>query len=97
MRFTMWTLRVTLICFVFIGFQVVSANFFVVTGRPKISIFLSLLRQGVVLIPCVLIFGKIWGLWGVIASGPVADSVAIIVTGIMIGFELRKLRKMITN
>ena len=92
MRFTVWSLRVLMICFVFNGFQVVSANFFVVTGRPKISIFLSMLRQCIVLIPCILIFGRIWGLWGIIAAGPVADGVSVLVTGIMIGFELRKLR-----
>jgi len=97
MRFTIWSLRVLMICFIFNGFQVVSANFFIVTGRPKFSIFLSLLRQCIVLIPCIFIFGKIMGLWGVVAAGPVADGVSFLVTGIMIGFELRKLRGQIRN
>jgi len=97
MRFTIWSLRVLMICFIFNGFQVVSANFFIVTGRPKFSIFLSLLRQCIVLIPCILIFGKLMGLWGVVAAGPVADGVSFLVTGIMIGFELRKLRGQIRN
>jgi Na+-driven multidrug efflux pump len=97
MRFTIWSLRVLMICFIFNGFQVVSANFFIVTGRPKFSIFLSLLRQCIVLIPCIFIFGRIWGLWGVVAAGPVADGVSFLVTGIMIGFELRKLRGQIRN
>jgi Na+-driven multidrug efflux pump len=74
------------------GFQIVSANFFVVTGRPRMSIFLSLLRQCLILIPCILIFGKTWGLWGVIAATPVADALAFVITGFMIMFELRKLR-----
>ena len=97
LRFTVWSLRVVMICFIFNGFQVVSANLFIVTGRPKFSIFLSLLRQCIVLIPCILIFGKIWGLWGIIAAGPVADGVSLLVTGIMIGFELRKLKGQITS
>jgi len=75
------------------GFQIVSTNFFVVTGRPKTSIFLSLLRQCIALIPCIIIFGKFWGLWGVVAAAPVADGFAFIVTGLMILFELRKLYK----
>jgi putative MATE family efflux protein len=74
------------------GFQIVSANFFVVTGRPRMSIFLSLLRQCLILIPCILIFGKTWGLWGVISATPVADALSFFVTGVMIMFELRKLR-----
>jgi Na+-driven multidrug efflux pump len=74
------------------GFQVISTNLFVVTGRPKISIFLSMLRQCLALIPCMLIFGRIWGLWGVVAAAPVADGFSFFVTGTMIFFELRKLR-----
>ena len=78
------------------GFQIVSANFFVVTGRPKISIFLNMLRQCIALIPCMLIFGRIWGLWGAVSATPVADGFAFLVTGSMILFELRKLRAAIT-
>jgi len=74
------------------GFQVVSTNLFVVTGRPKTSIFLSMLRQCLALIPCIFIFGHIWGLWGVVAAAPVADAFSLFVTGTMIFFELRKLR-----
>ena len=75
------------------GFQIVSTNFFVVTGRPKTSIFLSLLRQCFVLIPCILIFGRFWGLWGAIAATPVADGAAFIVTAVLICIELGKLQK----
>jgi putative MATE family efflux protein len=75
------------------GFQIVSSNMYVVTGRPKFSIFLSMLRQFIVLMPCMLIFGRVWGLWGVVAAGPVADAVSFAVTAVMISFELRKLRR----
>ena len=74
------------------GFTVIATNFFVVTGRPKISIFLSMLRQVIALIPCLLIFGRIWGLWGVVAAVPSADTFAFICTGLMILTELRKLK-----
>jgi Na+-driven multidrug efflux pump len=88
-------MRVTTILLPLIGFQIVSTNFFVVTGRPKMSIILSLLRQCIVLIPCLLIFSRIWGLWGAITAMPVADGAAILVTGVMITFEMRKLRSAI--
>jgi putative MATE family efflux protein len=74
------------------GFQIVSANVFVVTGRPKMSILLSLLRQCIALIPCMLIFGRLWGLWGVVSATPVADGFSFVITAIMIFFELKKLR-----
>jgi putative MATE family efflux protein len=90
--FVPWAMRVVMILLPINGFQVVSANMFVVTGRPKISIILSMLRQCIILIPCLLIFGRVWGLWGIVASAPVADGFSFIFTGIMIFFELRKLR-----
>ena len=75
------------------GFLIVSTNFFVVTGRPKISISLSLLRQCIILIPFILIFGRIWGLWGVVYATPVADGLSFLITFTMIFIELRKLRR----
>ncbi|MDR1388418.1 MAG: MATE family efflux transporter [Treponema sp.] len=74
------------------GFQIVSTNFFVVTGRPALSIFLSMLRQCIALIPCILLFGKLWGLWGVVAASPAADGFAVICTAVMVLTELRKLK-----
>ncbi|MHB9296639.1 MATE family, multidrug efflux pump [Pillotina sp. SPG140] len=92
LEFSSWTMRVITIFLPINGFQIVSANVFVVTGRPKLSILLSMLRQCIVLIPCILLFGKLWGLYGVIAAAPVADGFTFIITGIMIFFELKKLR-----
>ena len=85
-------LRVIMIAMPLNGFTIVATNFFVVTGRPKISIFLSMLRQVLALIPCLLIFGRIWGLWGVVSAPPVADTFAFITTGLMILAEMRKLK-----
>jgi Na+-driven multidrug efflux pump len=93
MRFAPRAMRIMLLLLPVAGFQIVSTNMFVVTGRPKISIFLSMLRQCIALIPCILIFGKIWGLWGVVAAAPVADGFSFLLTGTLIFFEIRKLRR----
>jgi len=93
LEFAPRAMRIQMILLPLAGFQIVSTNFFVVTGRPKISIFLSMLRQCIALIPCILIFGRIWGLWGVITAAPVADGFSFIITGVLISIELRKLRK----
>jgi putative MATE family efflux protein len=91
--FTPRAMRTVLLLLPLNGFQIVSSNVFVVTGRPKISILLSMLRQCIVLIPCMLIFGRVWGLSGVIASAPVADGFSMLLTSGMIFFELKKLRR----
>jgi putative MATE family efflux protein len=92
LRFTPAAMRIQMLMLPLAGFQIVSANVFVVTGRPRTSIFLSMLRQCIALIPCMLIFGRFWGLYGVVASAPVADGFSFILTGILILFELKKLR-----
>jgi len=92
MVFAPRAMRIMMIMLPFAGFQIVSSNLFIVTGRPKISIFLSMLRQCIALIPCLLIFGRIWGLWGVVSAAPVADTFSLFVTGAFIFFEIRKLR-----
>jgi putative MATE family efflux protein len=92
LQFTPTAIRIQMLMLPLAGFQIVSSNVFVVTGRPKISIFLSMLRQCIALIPCMVIFGRIWGLYGVVASAPVADGFSFILTGILILFELKKLR-----
>jgi putative MATE family efflux protein len=92
LSFTPWAMRVVMILLPLNGFQIISANVFVVTGRPKMSIILSMLRQCIVLIPCMLLFGWFWGLPGVVFSAPVADGFSLILTSWMIIRELRKLR-----
>jgi len=74
-----------------IGFQAVGTNYFQAIGRAKISIFLSLLRQVILLIPFLLIFPKFWGLNGIWIASPASDLIAAITTG---GFFLAELRKL---
>jgi putative MATE family efflux protein len=48
-----------------IGFQVVSSNFYQSVNKPGLSITLSLCRQILFFIPCLLIFSNYWGVNGV--------------------------------
>jgi putative MATE family efflux protein len=92
LSFTPWAIRIMVLMLPLNGFQIVSSNMFVVTGRPKTSIVLTMLRQFIVLIPCIFIFGKLWRLRGVVVAAPVADGFAFIVTAVLIGIELKKLK-----
>jgi putative MATE family efflux protein len=85
-------LRIFMSSLPLLGFLFISSNMFVVTGRPKVSIMLSMLRQIIILIPCALLLGNIWGLWGFIAASPITQGICVIITGVIIFFEMRKLR-----
>lgn len=72
--------RITVVLFPIIGFQTVVSNFFQSIGKAKLSIFLSLTRQFIFLIPSILILPPLLGLNGAWASMPVSDGLSSIVT-----------------
>lgn len=76
-----------------IGFQVVSSAYFQAVGKPKHSMFLSLSRQVLILIPLVMVLPKFMGLDGLLTAGPVADLTSSILTAIFLGRELQSLDK----
>ena len=82
--------RISFMFFAVIGGQVVIQNFFQSIGKPMISIFLSLTRQLLFLIPTLLIFPKIWGVEGVWTSPAVSDMLAFIVAIITLIVIMRR-------
>ena len=84
-------MRIFLVMLPVIGFQIISANYFQAVGKAPKAIFLSLLRQVIVLIPLLIILPQIYGLDGVWYAGPVADFSASLVTGIFLFNEMRHL------
>ena len=77
-----------------VGFQIVSTNFFQSLGMAAKSIFLSLTRQIIFLIPLLFLLSPHWGLSGVWAAFPISDALAIIVSAILVIYEFRSLRRM---
>lgn len=85
-------LRIFTLMFPFVGFQIIATVYFQAIGKPKTTMFLSLSRQIIFLIPIVLIFSKIWGVQGVWIAIPCADFLAVIVTFIMTKKEMKTLK-----
>lgn len=71
--------RIYFLFYPVVGCQIVIQNYFQSIGRPAISIFLSLTRQLIFLLPFLWIFPKIWGVQGVWASMCGSDLLAFIV------------------
>ena len=57
------------------------------------AIFLSLTRQMLFLVPCLIVLPRIWGTFGVWVSIPIADLTATIVTAIVLIRQFRKFRQ----
>lgn len=76
--------------FPLIGIQMIASGFFQSIGKAKKSIFLSLTRQLLFLIPTLLVFPHFWGLNGVWLSIPFADLVSTVTAVVMLVQQFRK-------
>jgi putative MATE family efflux protein len=72
-------LRLCLLALPFVGFQVVTGNFFQSMGNAKIALMLTLLRQVIILIPLLFILPNFLGLHGIWLSMPISDCCSAII------------------
>lgn len=85
-------LHIVFAVFPIVGFQMVATNFFLSIGMSKKAIYLSLTRQMLFLIPCLVILPRFFGTLGVWISIPVADTIATVVTAIVLVNQFRKFK-----
>lgn len=78
--------------FPLVGAQMVIGNFFQSIGHAGKSIFLSVTRQMLFLIPLLAVLPQWWGLDGVWLSMPISDSLSFIAAASMLGYMVRKLK-----
>ncbi|AKB34910.1 Multi antimicrobial extrusion protein (Na(+)/drug antiporter), MATE family of MDR efflux pumps [Methanosarcina siciliae C2J] len=83
--------RIVVLATPLIGFQVVGGALYQALGKARPSLFLSMCRQVLFLIPLVLILPKYLDLSGVWAAFPLADTLAFAVTLIMVIREFKLL------
>lgn len=82
--------RIYFICYPVVGCQIVIQNFFQSIGRPQISIFLSLTRQLLFLLPFLLILPRYFGIPGVWISMTFSDFLAFAVALVTMLVMLRR-------
>lgn len=82
--------RIFFLFFPVVGCQMVIQNFFQSVGKPKYSIFLSLTRQLIFLLPFLIILPQFWGIDGVWASMASSDLLAFLVAIVTLQWWLKK-------
>lgn len=85
-------MRTAMSSFFVVGFQIVATTFFQSIDKVGQSIFLSLSRQVIFLIPLLIIMSEWFGLDGIWLSFPISDLLATVVTIVLICIQFRKLR-----
>lgn len=79
----------------FLGFQTLASMFFSAIGKPKRATLISVSRNGLFLIPALLILPRFMGLDGVLYSTSVSDGCSMIVVSILYIMGIRDLDKKI--
>ena len=92
MEFACIAFRTYLMLCICNGIQIPSGIFFQAIGKSIKSAILSLSRQVLFLIPAMVVFGHMFGIQGVLYSGPFADGLAFIIASILLINEVRKLK-----
>jgi putative MATE family efflux protein len=88
-----WAMRVMCMFMPVIGFQLVTTNFFQSIGKVNRSIFLSLTRQVLMLIPLLLILPNYYGVEGVWYSMPISDVVAAMLTVVTLMLQFKEWKR----
>ena len=83
-------LRIVMIFFPIVGFQMVASTFFQSIGMAGKAIFMSLTRQVLFLLPCLLILPSYFGVKGVWYSMPAADMLSSIIAASLLISQYRK-------
>ncbi len=88
-------LRIVFSIVPFVGLQIISSSLFQAIGEAKPALFISLLRQAILLIPFVLLFSYIFNfkLWGTFIAIPVADAISCVVSSLLLLRTYRELKE----
>jgi putative MATE family efflux protein len=86
-------IRIVVICFPLVGFQIVVSSFFQCIGQAGKSIFMSLTRQFFFLIPGLYLLPYYYNVTGIWISIPVSDFLATITAVVLFIMQMRVFRK----
>lgn len=87
-------IRLGLISFPIVGFQIVAGSFFQSIGQAKKAIIQSLSRQILFLVPALLILPNLFGLTGVWMSMPISDFLSALLSLYLLIGQIRIIREM---
>ena len=92
-RLAIKAIRILMLVFPIIGYQMVVTNFFQSIGKVKISILLSLSRQLLLLLPLLAVLPEVFGIDGVWYAMPVSDFLSALLAAWVMAVYMRKFKK----
>lgn len=89
-EFALRYFHIFLFCIFIVGLQILSAQFFPSIEKGAIGTVVSLSRQVFFFLPLVVILPLIWGIDGILWSGPIADGASSLLALFLVQKEMKK-------
>ena len=86
-------LKIFMMLVFFQNIQPITINYFSATGNHRQGLLVSLSRQGLFLIPLLVILPKYFGINGILAASPIADAMAFVLSVSMVLVSFRKFKE----
>ena len=74
--------------------QPITSTFFTSIGKPLKGVFLSMTRQMIFFIPFLIVMPLIFGIDGIVYTGPIADMLSAVVAIVMAIFDFRDMNRL---
>lgn len=93
LAFSEWAIHIYMAATLIFGIQIACQQTFIALGNAKTSLFLALLRKIILLIPLIYFLPNLFSdqVFAVFLAEPVADTIAVSVTGFMFLYSFKKL------
>ena len=88
-----YSYRIIVAMFPLVGAQIVIGNFFQSIGHAGKSIFLSMTRQMLILVPLIYFLPPIWGQDGIWYSMPISDAISFFLAAGILAYMVPKIKK----
>ena len=86
-------LKIFMMLVFFQNIQPITVNYFSSTGNHRQGLIVSLSRQGLFLIPLLVILPKFFGINGILAASPISDAMAFVLSVSMVLVSFRKFKE----
>jgi putative MATE family efflux protein len=87
-------IRIFMLMLPVVGWQIINSNYFQSIGKAGISLFLTLLRQVIFLIPLLTFLPSMYGITGIWMASPISDLISAGVVYLFFNSEWKKLRQL---
>lgn len=94
MEFGARFLRTFMFMVVALAIQPLTINYFTAMGDVKSGLVLSIARQGLVMIPALVILPYFFGIEGALIAGPISDTISSAIALTMVFLSYKKMEKM---